>query len=130
MGQTGIKPKRIVWIIILVIILGFLFFWVGSLAKVWALTAKHGHEFTHEYLQTGMIDYYGFPERVRVMLYSEDAAIVYYSKRNGSRHDLPRTGLGVLITFTKTEGEWLLDKWDAIWSGSGSADGFIWPFVR
>lgn len=33
-----------------------------------------------------------------------------------------------LIYFDKQEGSWYLDDWKCVWSKSGTADGFIWPF--
>jgi len=112
-----------------ILTLCFLLFWGGSLARIWILTNRHAHEFTYGYRQTRMLDD-GLPDRIRVISYFEDKAIVYYSQRAGSRNELPRSGVGVLVTFSRTDSGWLLYSWEVIWSASGSADGFIWPLIR
>jgi len=59
------------------------------------------------------------------MSYSEDIAIVYYSTGG-----VFRRGIEELITFEKQDEEWVWTEWNTIWSSTGSADSFIWPFIR
>jgi len=122
------KFHRITLIVLLSAIFIFIVFWIASLANVWILTARHGHEFTYGYRQTNMLSH-GFPDRIRVMSYSEERAEVYFSARI-RRNTSPRSGGGDLITFVRYDGEWVLYRWKTIWSASGSADGFIWPLIR
>lgn len=37
---------------------------------------------------------------------------------------------GDTLTFCKADGEWILERggWKTVWSKSGNADGFIWPY--
>ena len=35
-----------------------------------------------------------------------------------------------LFTFVLKDEHWTLDKWSTIWSKTGSADDFIWPYYR
>ena len=83
------------------------------------LTARHGAEFSQGYLQTGMVDAVDF---WKVMAYRADAAQVYYS--------LPDDGGGILLDFVRDGDGWSLQSWAAVWSSSGSADGWIWPYYR
>ena len=123
------SPIPITYKIISVIVIGVFIFWLISIVPIWIRTAQFGHEFTYHYRQT-LFPPYGFPDRMRVMSYSDDVAVVYYSARRGPAGELPCGGLGVLITFTMVNDEWILYRWEVIWSASGSADGFIWPFIR
>ncbi len=110
-----IQKKRIKWIILL-ICLAVLF---SPYLKVEYLTWRYGDEFTDGYKQTNMIDEVTF---LKVMKYSETSAQVYYVDRRYEVTDL--------LTFSKQDGQWVMDRWETIWSRSGSADGFIWPYYR
>jgi hypothetical protein len=61
-------------------------------------------------------------EYFKVMEYSKTSAHVYYVTKNRTSADL--------FTFSKKDGQWVIEKWTTIWSRSGSADGFIWPYYR
>lgn len=56
------------------------------------------------------------------MDYSSTSARVYYVTSNRSA--------GILISFVQQDGQWVLNKWKAIWSKTGSADDFMWPIYR
>lgn len=92
---------------------------IAPYIKVEVLTWQHGSEFASLYRQGNIIDEI---EYFKVMEYSEASAKVYYVTGNRSA--------GILITFIQQDGKWVIEKWDAIWSKSGSADDFIWPFYR
>ena len=87
--------------------------------RVEYLTARYGAEFSRGYCQTGMVDAVAF---WKVMEYQADAAQVYYS--------LPDGAGGILLHFVRDGGGWSLRTWEAVWSSSGSADGWIWPYYR
>ena len=55
------------------------------------------------------------------MEYSKDNARVYYVTENS---------FGNMISFVKYNNNWDMVNWETIWSKSGSADGFIWPYIR
>ncbi len=50
---------------------------------------------------------------------SKDFARVYYVG-----------GTGDILTFSKVDETWELEHngWETVWSKTGSADGFIWPY--
>lgn len=105
-------------IVIIALVLSFLLFWGGSCIYFEVLTSQHGEEFTELYKLSNMIDEV---DHLKVMKYSDTTAKVYYVTENT---------VGDLFTFIKQNGEWELEKWETVWSKSGSADGFIWPYIR
>lgn len=111
------KKKRII-IILTIIISFFVLFWLGSFIKCEILTARHGQEFSELYKLTNMIDKIDY---LKVMEYSKDNARVYYVTENS---------FGNMISFVKYNNNWDMVNWETIWSKSGSADGFIWPYIR
>lgn len=116
-GGCIVKKKRII-IILIIIISFFVLFWLGSFIKCEILTARHGQEFSELYKLTNMIDKIDY---LKVMEYSEDNARVYYVTENL---------FGNMISFVKYNNNWDMVNWETIWSKSGSADGFIWPYIR
>ena len=103
------------------IILGLLaacvLFWGISMAKCEWLTHAHGAEFTEGWKQIRMID--GI-DSLKVLSYRRDRAKVYYISAEHAH--------GNVVEFRNADGVWTLDSWDTVWSGSGSADGSIWPY--
>ena len=109
--------KRLI-ILLLVIIIPILI-WIASLVKCEVLTYKHGKEFESLYKQTNMLDKQKY---CKVLDYSDTCARVYYVGVNRET--------GNVIWYIKKDGNWELDEWDTVWSKTGSADGFIWPYIR
>lgn len=87
--------------------------------KAELLTAQYGAYFADEYKQCGMIDEIAY---FKVISYSDRSASVFYVLEGHSA--------GVRMRFENADGEWLLAEWSTIWSASGSADGFCWPYYR
>ena len=81
------------------------------------LTYQHRATFADLYKQNSMI---GNVVRFKVMEYSESQARVYYVDEFG----------GYLLYFANIAGQWKFYTWKAIWSKQGSADDFIWPYIR
>lgn len=107
------------FLIILSIIVGlFVLFWTGSYVKYEVLTVIYRQEFSELYKLTNMIDQVDY---LKVMEYSDNHARVYYVTKNV---------YGNLVTFIKEYDRWNLEHWETVWSKSGSADGFIWPYIR
>lgn len=81
------------------------------------LSLKHGKEFEGLELQTNMLNksrYY------KVIEYSDKKASVFYVSDTGD-----------ILTFIKNDdGLWELDGWKTVWSKSGSADSFSYPYYR
>lgn len=106
-------------ITVIVITICILIILTVSYIKVEILTWKHGPEFKNAYILNNLtdeIDYF------KVMDYSETSAQVYYVTKARSSGDLFR--------FARKDGHWVLEKWETIWSRTGSADDFIWPYYR
>lgn len=81
------------------------------------LTMKYGDQFTNEYAQTGMIDKIDY---FRVIKYNDNFAEVFYVTDSHSS--------GELVKFQIIEGRWTKVYWNAIWSKTGNADEFKWPY--
>jgi hypothetical protein len=109
--------KKAILIIILVITGGFLAYWSISIVKCEFLTSKHGKEFVGLELQTNLLDQ---AEILKVLHYSEITATVYYKDIYG----------GNILEFRKENNVWILNRWITVWSKQGSADGFMWPYIR
>ena len=118
----------------------FLVYWFISLVHVWHLTSIHGDMFKKILLEdTWLGSSFGEVNRLRVLEFSEDFAIVYYSTIRGTTEsdsvflrDLrPRARLnGIVLHFRKINGQWQMGWWNGVWSRHGSADNFIWPLIR
>ncbi len=88
-----------------------------SYIKAEYLTFKYGDEFLGLESQTNMLNdsrYY------RVIDYWGDEATVFYVSDSGD-----------IIRFVKNDkDEWELQEWKTIWSKTGSASEFHWPYYR
>ena len=111
--------KRYLKVALLWGIIIFLFVWFVSLLKCEILTYKYGSQFEDLYKGHVMID---DVDCIKVLKYSENSATVYYISKNH------RTG--ELVKYKKQDGKWEFHSWSTIWSTSGSADGYIWPYIR
>ncbi len=109
--------KKFLLIILAVIFLVFICFWFASYYKYETLTNKYGAPFAELYKETNMIDEIDY---YKVMEYSENNATVYYVTRNA---------YGNLMYFEKKADQWELKSWITVWSSSGSASGFMWPYL-
>ena len=109
------SPIPITYKIISVIVIGVFIFWLISIVPIWIRTARFGHEFTYEYRQTRMY-LSGSPNRIRVMEYSNDRAVVYYSWGNGLNFWVI-DGEGNLLTFVREDEQWALYRWDMDYNG-------------
>lgn len=80
------------------------------------LTLKYGKQFEGLEEQTNMLSnsrYY------KVLSYSKSKAKVFYVSDTGD-----------VITFIKAKDVWEIEEWKTVWSKSGSADSFYWPYYR
>lgn len=104
------KPK------ILCILIAFCLFmiWFYPYAHNELLTWKYGKEFIGLQESTNMI---GEVEFLKVLAYSNNSARVYYVGNSGN-----------ILSFIKNNNVWQMKSWDTIWSETGSAEAFIWPY--
>ncbi len=109
--------KRIGTYLIICIGVVFLLMLFIPYLKAEILTAKYGGEFCDLQRQTNMLNE---SEYYRVLSYTKDLAKVFYVSDTGD-----------LLTFEKNSiGEWKYSEWKTVWSDSGSASEFIWPYYR
>ena len=109
--------KKICFRIFLAFIVLFMLIWGIAILKCEILTYKYGYQFNTIYQENTMI---GEIEYFKVLEYSDTYARVYYVSKNS----------GNVLTFSKKSGEWKYDKWEqTVWSKTGSADDFIWPYI-
>ena len=105
------KKKVLLLVIILCIVLFFPYL------KAEYLTLLHGEEFIGLEQQTNMLNQSKY---LKVLEYSSTEAKIFYVSDTGD-----------IITFVKDENnQWKKKEWITIWSTSGSADSFYWPYYR
>jgi hypothetical protein len=62
-------------------------------------------------------------EIFKIISYSDDFARIYCITKNRES--------GTIHNFIKENNEWKYNQWEGGgWSKSGSADGFVWPYIR
>ena len=110
------RKRKLVLFLVLVLIICVI---ILPYVRVEILTMLHKDEFATEYTQTNMVDDI---EYLKVMEYSDQIAKVYYVIQNHEGAEL--------ITFERREHIWTMVKWESVWSKTGSASEFIWPYYR
>lgn len=109
--------KKILITFILIIV-AFFIVWGGSIIKCEILTARHKSELFTYYEELNMISK---PDYIKVIKYTQNEAKLYFvSKRIN----------GVSVLLSKKDDTWVVTEWKVVWSKFGSADGYIWPYVR
>lgn len=111
---TTKKSRRYLWLLGGLILLAFLFY---PYLQAEILTWQHGPAFKDGYQQTGLI---AEVEYFKVIKHSTTTAEVFYVSKDHAG--------GNLLIFSYEENQWQLKRWSAVWSKTGSADGFMWPF--
>lgn len=113
--------KRGIRAVFRIVVAGFIVYWVFSFMKCEIMTLKYGKEFIGLDRQTEWLDPV---TSLKVLVYSKKKARVYYKDKFG----------GYLLEVCKDGNKWVFsnnNKWlVAVWSKQGSADGFIWPYIR
>ncbi len=110
----------------------FVAYWLGSIAVCEYYTYRYRETFEN----TEVHDIDGIHDLkeewikdIKVLEYTDEHAVVYV-KTSSSASDCT-VKMGSLYYFDRGEGgSWIYDIWDTIWSSAGSADEFIWPYIR
>lgn len=103
-----------------VVFIVFSLIWGISILKCELLTALYGSQFEVLYQENAMM---GDIDGLKVLDHSSDTARVYHVSKNRAAGDI--------LVFSKQKDRWMYDKWErTVWSKTGSADGFLWPYVR
>ena len=133
------RMKKKWYVVAAMIIALFLIYLAVPYFRVGNLTKKYGSEFLNRYSENG---FYGDIEYLKVFQYrdekinipyldntrlreelidlSDDHAVILYVEENHSSASL--------FVFCDESGQWKLSSWNLIWSKSGTADGFMWPY--
>ena len=112
-------------IVVLVIISAFVLYWIFSIAMCEYNTCKYGEIFRNTKIHDIGGEGYLNDCNIKVIKYNKDYAKVYAVFENAQNE------VGLVYYFVKTEnGDWVFDYYDAVYSTTGSADGFIWPYIR
>ena len=118
-NERRVKTKKCIWkgikLIVLIIIAVFILYWLFSIGICEYNTYAHGDEF-------GSFGDIVDPEsKVKVLEYGNNTARIYTVSekfRNGN-----------ILTYKKENNNWHFDKRETVWSGSGSADSFVCPYI-
>ena len=108
--------KKVTKAIVVSLVLCFLLSWLLPYLRYEYLTFQYGNAFVGLQKSTNMIDEV---DGLKVLTYSDSRARVYYIGDTGD-----------ILTFHKVNGFWELEDggWVTVWSKTGSADGFVWPY--
>ena len=120
--QTKKRPRLIIRLMLSLAILAIVA-WGAFMLYHEVLTAHHLAEFDLEIAvfkdwfpgwQTGEF-------RFKVLQYTAEAeaAIYAYSAE-----------IGLILNFSWQNNAWQYQSWDALWSQTGSADQFVWPYLH
>lgn len=105
---------------IFILVACFLVFWIGSVLRCEILTMRYGKLFEEIYRENTMM---GEIDYLKVLDCRETSARVYYVSEHRSGGDI--------LTFELQDGQWVYAGWErTVWSRTGSADGFLWPYIR
>ena len=112
--------KNSIKILSFAIILTGIVCWLLAFIRCEYLTVRYGEQFADAYREHTMI---AKPDYLKILRYTENYAEVYYVKKGAG---------GNVLSFGRTDaqGEWFFVEWETIWSRSGSASDFVWPYIR
>ena len=112
--------KRLILLLILVLLFEP---WIVALIHCEILTAKHADADMLEAVNAHQA--YMEIDTLKVLDYKPYSYCKVYGKSESSGN------VFVLVhNFDEDQSGWNVVHWDTIWSKTGSADGFIWPYIR
>lgn len=135
------KTKKRVWIFS-AIITGFLLLLIFLFSPYFVvnnLTEKYGAEFGELYSENG---FYSEIEYLKIIQYRNEKVNFYYLDSDKLKKELSdldnnyavvlyveeKHSSASLFIFCDENGQWKFVNWNLIWSVSGTADGFMWPY--
>lgn len=136
--NLGLKKKWFFPVSITVFVLVFIYLLIPYF-MIHNLTKKYGSEFTELYRENG---FYNDIEYLKIIQYRDEKADFYYSDNDKIKKELDSLdndyavvlyveenhNSASLFIFSDEDGQWKLSNWHLIWSYSGTADGFLWPY--
>ena len=131
--------KRILWSVLVIMAVILAAFLSRPYFQVERLTKKYGLEFEERYKDNGYcesIDY------LKVFKYHDESVDISYLDNRKLKNRLNNLGedyalvlyiednhsFAELYVFHDEGDRWVLSEWNTIWSYSGSADSFMWPY--
>ena len=107
------------------IIFASVLFWFISIAVCEYNTYKYGEVFRNVKIHDIGGEGYLKDEKVKILKYRRDSAEVYVVCES----ELNKFG-SIYYFKRDNENNWKFEHYDTIWSKTGSADEFIWPYIR
>lgn len=98
--------------------------WIVSLIHCEVLTAKYADADMLEAIQAhvaGMMEI----DTLKILAHKPYSYCRVYGKSDTSGNEFILT-----YNFENEQSKWNVVHWDTIWSKQGSADEFIWPYIR
>lgn len=137
--ELGKKKKTIIFSTITILILAVVLYFLMPYFKVHNLTKKYGSEFQELYGENG---FYNDIEYLKVFQYRNEKSDIYYFGNDKLKKELGNLDSNYAVVlyveenhssasffvFYDENGQWKLLNWNLLWSVSGTADGFIWPY--
>lgn len=114
------KLRKNIKNVVLLLLVIFLCIWLGAVAKCEYLTIRYGDQFQDAYRKYTMLSR---PDYMKILEYGDDRAVVYYVKRGAG-------GDTLIFERDDEQSDWEFISWITVWSRSGSADDFVWPYIR
>lgn len=114
------KIKTTLNFLLLTLSVATIIFWGISIVKCEYQTAKYGFQFKESYREHTMITH---PDYLKLLEYDDCKAVVYYVKKGEGGNIL-------LFQRENATSDWSFTYWKTIWSRTGSASGFVWPYIR
>lgn len=110
--------------VVVFLALGGIFGWIQFLyARVDALTAEHGLEFSALVEEIDQRDsVLGSTVYYKVFEYQPDSAVLFIVDSHAENRSN-----GFYLFTSKTTGNWEIEGANLVWSSHGSADGWTWP---
>ncbi len=114
------RTKKILTVTVVLLISAFVLYWGIAIINCEYMTYRYGQQFEDAYIGHTMFQK---PDYHKVIHYTETTAKVYYANYG-------KGGDVVYYERENPDSEWTFVKWITVWSASGSADDFIWPYIR
>lgn len=114
------KKRKILIIVLAVVLVALSPFivWGSSLLKCEVLTNKYYNDFADAWTGNTMLDE---PEYFKVLNCNGKTARVYYVSEGKD--------WASVLTFEKTDVEWVETNWETVWSTTGSASEVVYPYL-
>lgn len=114
------RTKRLFFICVTLVVVILLSVWLTAVVQCEVLTHKYGAQFEDAYIGHTM---FVTPDYHKVLEYSEHRAVIYY---------VTVFDCGNIVVFEREDAQtpWAFYEWHTVWSDGGSADGFVWPYIR